>query len=282
MHLLALAHAADVPLSLDDFTRIRERTPHVADLKPAGRYVATDFHAVGGMPLVMRMLLDAGLLHGGCLTVTGRTVAENLADAPTAPPEGQDVVLPLSAPKYAKGHLAILRGNLAPAGGVAKVSGVKQLTMRGRARVYDSEEDAMGAILRREIVRGDVVVIRYEGPKGGPGMREMLGPTSAIIGQGLGGEVGLITDGRFSGATYGLVVGHVAPEAYVGGPIALVQEGDTIVLDAAGGRLDLEVDDAELARRKAAWTQPRPRYTRGVLAKFAKLVRGAETGAVTD
>lgn len=282
LHLLAIAHAAEVPLTMDDFTRVRDRTPHLCDLKPGGRYVATDFHRAGGVPLVMKMLLEAGLLHGDCLTVTGRTVAENLADAPSAPPADQDVVLPLDRPKYDRGHIVILRGNLAPEGGVAKVSGVSQLSMRGPARVFDTEERAMEAILARRIVAGDIVVIRYEGPQGGPGMREMLGPTSALVGQGLGDAVGLITDGRFSGATYGMVVGHVAPEAQVGGPIALVEDGDVITLDAEAGVLAVAVDDATLAARGARWTPPPPRYTRGVLAKYARLVSSAAYGAVTD
>ncbi len=281
LHLLAIAHAAEVPLALDDFEAIRQRTPVVCDLKPSGRYVATDLHRVGGIPLVMRMLLDAGLLHGKCITVTGKTIAENLATAPSRPPKGQDVVVPLDKPIYAQGHLTILRGNLAPDGAVAKITGLKMLRMTGPARVFDSEEDALQAILRDRIRPGDVVVIRYEGPKGGPGMREMLAPTSAIIGKGLGDSVGLITDGRFSGGTYGLVVGHVAPEAQVGGPLALVREGDRICIDAEGRSLTLEVDGAELARRRAAWQAPAPRYRSGVLAKFATLVSSAAEGAVT-
>jgi dihydroxy-acid dehydratase len=281
LHLLAIAHAAEVPLALDDFEKVRARTPVVCDMKPSGRYVATDLHRVGGIPLVMRMLLDAGLLHGGCLTVTGRTIAENLRDAPARPPKGQDVVVPLDKPLYAQGHLAILRGNLAPDGAVAKITGLKSLRIRGPARVFDSEEAALQAILGDRIRPGDVLVIRYEGPKGGPGMREMLAPTSAIIGKGLGDAVGLITDGRFSGGTYGLVVGHVAPEAQVGGPLALVREGDPIRIDAEQRVLALEVDDAELARRRAQWKAPAPRYPSGVLAKFAKLVSSAAEGAVT-
>ena len=281
LHLLAIARAAEVELELDDFERIRDRVPVVADLKPSGRYVATDLHRVGGIPRVLRMLLDADLIDGTCMTVTGRTLAENLSDVPSGAPEGQDVLRPLEAPIYDRGHLAVLRGNLAPEGAVAKVSGIPKLTMTGRARVFESEEDAMAAILGDRIVAGDVLVIRYEGPKGGPGMREMLSPTSAIIGKGLGDSVALITDGRFSGGTYGLVVGHVAPEAAVGGPIALVREGDTISLDAEQGLLTLEVDDAEFERRRAAWTAPEPRFTRGVLAKYARLVSSAADGAVT-
>jgi dihydroxy-acid dehydratase len=281
LHLLAIARAAEVPLVLDDFEAIRRRTPVVCDMKPSGRYVATDLHRAGGIPLVMRMLLDAGLLHGGCLTVTGRTIAENLRDVPARPPKGQDVVVPLDKPIYAQGHLAILRGNLAPEGAVAKITGLKSLAISGPARVFDSEEAALEAILTDRIRPGDVIVIRYEGPKGGPGMREMLAPTSAIIGKGLGDAVGLVTDGRFSGGTHGLVVGHVAPEAQVGGPIALVREGDRIRIDAERRVLALELDEAELARRRAQWQAPAPRYRSGVLAKFATLVSSAAEGAVT-
>jgi len=282
LHLLAIAHSAGVHLEIDDFEQIRERVPHLADMMPAGRYVATDLHRVGGVPLVMKMLLGAGLLHGDCLTVTGRTIAENLADVPDRPPEGQDVVLPLERPKYAQGHLVILKGNLAPEGAVAKISGVQYPTITGPARVFETEESCMRAVMDDRIRAGDVVVIRYEGPKGGPGMREMLSPTSAIIGKGLGDSVGLITDGRFSGATYGLVVGHVAPEAQVGGPIALVEEGDSITIDADRKLLQLNIDDAELERRRAAWQAPPIKYQSGVLAKYAKLVGSASRGAVTD
>jgi len=282
LHLLAIAHAAEVPLTLEDFRAIRDKIPQLTDLKPAGRFVTTWFHRAGGVPQVMRMLLDRGLLHGDCLTVTGKTIAENLADVPADPPQAQRVIRPFDDPQYDRGHLVILEGSLAPEGAVAKVGGLKQLTMRGRARVFDSEGEAMQAILAREIVAGDVVVIRYEGPRGGPGMREMLGPTSAIVGQGLGGAVGLITDGRFSGASHGLVVGHVAPEAQVGGPIALVEDGDPILIDAERGVLELEVDEATLDARREGWTAPEPRYTRGVLAKFATLVGSASLGAVTD
>jgi len=282
LHLLAIAHAADVSLTLDDFERIRERTPVFCDLKPSGRYVATDLHRVGGIPLVMKMLLDAGLLHGDCVTVTGKTIAESLARVSGKPPPGQDVVRPISEPIYPQGHLAILRGNLAPDGSVAKISGIKHDRITGPARVFNSEEECMAAIMGDKIRAGDVLVIRYEGPKGGPGMREMLSPTSAIIGKGLGDKVGLITDGRFSGGTYGMVVGHVAPEAQVGGPIALVREGDTITIDAVKRVLELHVDVAELDRRRTAWSPPPPRYERGVLAKYAKLVTSAATGAVTD
>jgi dihydroxy-acid dehydratase len=282
LHLMAIAHACDIDLTLADFERIRERTPVFCDLKPSGKYVATDLHVVGGIPRVMKMLLKEGLLHGDCLTVTGRTVAENLADEPDAPSEGQDVIRAFSDPLYTEGHLAILRGNLAEEGSVAKISGLKSIKITGPARVFDSEEECMEAIMGDRIRAGDVLVIRYEGPKGGPGMREMLSPTSAIIGKGLGDSVGLITDGRFSGGTFGLVVGHVAPEAFVGGTIALVEEGDTIELNAETLKLTLHVPEAELARRRAAWVQPEPRYKRGVLAKYAKLVSSASVGAYTD
>ena len=282
LHLMAIAHSANVPLTLEDFERIRAKTPVFCDLKPSGKYVATDLHRVGGIPTVMKMLLEAGLLHGDCLTVTGKTVRENLEGVPSTPSVGQDVILPFDKPVYAQGHLAILKGNLAPEGAVAKISGLKQIKIVGPARVFDSEEQAMSAIMGDQIRAGDVLVIRYEGPKGGPGMREMLSPTSAIIGKGLGDSVGLLTDGRFSGGTYGLVVGHVAPEAFVGGPIALIQEGDTITLDGEACVLEVHVSDAELERRRALWVQPEPRYTRGVLAKYAKLVSSAAQGAVTD
>jgi len=282
LHLLAIARSAGVDLTIDDFEAIRRTTPVLCDLKPSGKYVATDLHRVGGVPLVMRMLLDAGLLHGDCLTVTGKTVAENLEGVPSRPPAGQDVVHPIDDPLYPQGHLNVLRGNLAPEGAVAKTTGIKARRHTGPARVFDGEEEAMAAILERRIVPGDVVVIRYEGPKGGPGMREMLAPTSAIIGQGLGDSVALVTDGRFSGGTYGLVVGHVAPEAAVGGPIALVQEGDLITIDADENLIRLEVEDAELEGRRASWQPRPPRYTTGVLAKYAKLVSSASVGAVTD
>ena len=282
LHLLAAAHAAHIPLSLDDFERIRLDTPHFADLKPSGRYVATDLHRVGGIPLVMKMLLDSGLLNGECLTVTGKTVAENLRDIPSKPPKDQDVVLPIDRPKYTHGHLAILRGNLAPDGAVAKTSGLKYTAITGPARIFNSEEDCMTAILEDQINPGDIIVVRYEGPKGGPGMREMLSPTSAIIGKGLGDSVGLITDGRFSGGTYGLVVGHVAPEAYVGGAIGLLKEGDEITIDAKGNRLSVALNESELATRRNQWSPPPARYERGVLAKYARLVSSADRGAVTD
>jgi dihydroxy-acid dehydratase len=282
LHLLAIAHAAGVKLTIDDFEEIRGRVPVIADLKPSGRYVATDLHRVGGVPQVMKMLLAHGLLHGDALTITGQTVAELLKDVPAEPPAGQDVIRPWSNPVYSSGHLAILRGNLATEGAVAKITGVKSPRITGPARVFEREEDAVAAIFDRKIKAGDVVIIRNEGPKGGPGMREMLSPTSAIIGAGLGDSVGLITDGRFSGATYGLVVGHVAPEAAVGGTIALVQEGDSVTIDADKRLLQLEVDDAELAKRRAAWKPRPPRYTSGVLHKYARLVGSAAYGAVTD
>jgi dihydroxy-acid dehydratase len=282
LHLLAIAHTAGVPLVLDDFEAIRARVPVLCDLKPSGRYVITDLHRAGGIPQVMKMLLVHGLLHGDCLTITGETVAELLRGVPVEPPAGQDVIHAWSAPVYPQGHLAILRGNLAEEGGVAKIAGVKTPKMSGPARVFDSEEDCLEAVLAGRIRPGDVIVIRYEGPRGGPGMREMLSPTSAIIGAGLGDTVGLITDGRFSGGTYGMVVGHVAPEAAVGGAIALVSEGDTITIDAPKRLLQLEVPAEELARRRAAW-KPRPSaYAGGVLAKYARLVSSASLGAVTD
>jgi dihydroxy-acid dehydratase len=282
LHLLAMAHAAEVPLELEDFERIRARVPVLCDLKPSGRYVATDLHRVGGIPQVMKMLLEHDLLHDDCLTITGKTIGEVLRKVPARPPAGQDVIRQWENPVYPHGHLAILRGNLAPEGAVAKITGLKRPKITGPARVFDSEEEAMAAILAKRIRSGDVVVIRYEGPKGGPGMREMLSPTSALVGEGHSEDVGLVTDGRFSGGTYGLVVGHVAPEAAVGGPIALVEEGDTITVDAERRLLQLEVSEDELARRRAAWRAPPPRYTRGVLAKYAAQVSSASRGAVTD
>ena len=282
LHLLAIARSVDVPLSIDDFEAIRRKVPVLCNLKPSGAYVATQLHAVGGIPLVMRMLLDKGLLHGDALTITGKTVAETLRSVPAHPPAGQDVVLPFDKPVYRDGHLAILKGNLAPEGSVAKISGIKHRSITGPARVFDSEESCMEAILKRSIRPGDIVVIRYEGPRGGPGMREMLAPTSALIGEGLGDTVGLITDGRFSGGTYGMVVGHVAPEAAVGGPIGLVQEGDAITIDADRNLIELKVPADELARRKALWKEPAPRYTKGIMAKYRLLVKSASEGAVTD
>jgi dihydroxy-acid dehydratase len=282
LHLLAIARTAGVPLCIDDFETIRQRVPVICDLKPSGRYVTVDLHRAGGIPQVMRLLLDAGLLHGDCRTIEGRTLREVLAGVPSEPPAGQDVIRPLSDPLYARGHLAILKGNLAPEGSVAKISGVTTPLITGPARVFESEESALEAILARRIAAGDVVVIRNEGPVGGPGMREMLSPTAAIIGQGLGDRVALITDGRFSGGTYGLVVGHVAPEAAVGGTIALVQEGDSITVDAEQRLIRLNVDEEVLQRRRAAWHPPEPRYRTGVLGKYARLVSSSSLGAVTD
>jgi len=282
LHFLAIARAAGVQLSLDDFETIRARVPVLCDLKPSGKYVATDLHRVGGIPQVMKMLLAHDLLHGDCMTISGQTIAEILADIPTEPPADQDVIRPWHNPMYAQGHLAILKGNLASEGAVAKITGVKKPQITGPARVFESEEECLQAILASKIKAGDIIIVRYEGPKGGPGMREMLAPTSAIIGAGLGDSVGLITDGRFSGGTYGLVVGHVAPEAAVGGAIALVEEGDTITIDAPARSLQLHVSDAELAQRSANWQPRKPRYTNGVLAKYAKLVSSSSLGAVTD
>ena len=282
LHYLAIAAAAGVEWTIDDFERVRKRVPVVCDLKPSGQYVATDFHAAGGVPQVLKMLLAHDLVHGDCVTITGRTLAEELERVPAEPRRDQQVIRPWSNPMYAQGHLAILKGNLAPEGCVAKITGLKSPAITGPARVFDSEPQCMEAILAKKIRAGDVIVIRYEGPKGGPGMQEMLAPTSALIGQGLGESVGLITDGRFSGGTWGMVVGHVAPEAYEGGTIALVQEGDSITIDAHQLLLQLNIDDDELARRRAAWTQPAPRYTRGVLAKFAKNACSASGGAVLD
>jgi len=281
LHFLAIAHAAGVEWTIDDFERVRVRTPVLCDLKPSGQYLAVDLHRAGGIPMVMKELLKAGLLHGDCMTITGKTVAESLADVPDLQP-GNPVIRPVSDPIYAQGHLAILKGNLSPEGCVAKITGLKNPVITGPARVFDDEQSALAAIMANKIVAGDVMVLRYLGPKGGPGMPEMLAPTGALIGQGLGESVGLVTDGRFSGGTWGMVVGHVAPEAYAGGNIALVQEGDTITIDAHRLLLQLNVSDEELARRKAAWKQPAPRYTRGVLAKFANNAASASMGAVLD
>lgn len=282
LHLLAIADAARVPFAIEDFERIRRRTPVLCDLKPSGRFVATDLHRAGGIPQVMRQLLDAGLLHGDCVTITGHDVAANLADVPPLPRPDQEVIRALADPVYAEGHLAILRGNLAPDGCVAKISGLKVPSMSGPARVFDDEAAALQAILDGRIHAGDVLVLRHLGPRGGPGMPEMLAPTAALVGAGLGESVGLITDGRFSGGTWGMVVGHVAPEAAVGGPIALVEEGDRISIDAPALALTLHVSEAELQRRRAAWTPPPPRHTRGVLGKFARLVGSASRGAVLE
>jgi len=282
LHYLAIAHAARVQWSMDDFERVRRRVPVLCDLKPSGRYVATDLHRAGGIPQVMKILLANGLVDGRCMTITGQSLAEQLLKVPEQPRADQDVIRPITDPLYRQGHLAILRGNLATEGCVAKITGLKKASISGPARVFDSEDAAMEAILADRIRAGDVIVIRYEGPKGGPGMREMLSPTSALIGKGLGDSVGLITDGRFSGGTWGMVVGHVAPEAYVGGLLALVHEGDSITIDADRLLLQLDVPEPELARRRAAWSPPKPRYTRGVLAKFARLVSSASRGAITD
>ncbi|NEP63352.1 MAG: dihydroxy-acid dehydratase [Symploca sp. SIO2G7] len=282
LHLLAIAYTAGVKLTIDDFEEIRQRVPVFCDLKPSGRYLATDLHRAGGIPLVMKMLLKEGLLHGDALTVSGQTIQEVLADIPDTPGGHQDVIRPFNQPLYVKGHLGILKGNLATEGSVAKLTGIKRRAITGPARVFESEEESLDAILAGEIKAGNIVVIRYEGPKGGPGMREMLAPTSAIIGAGLGDAVGLITDGRFSGGTYGMVVGHVAPEAYVGGTIGLVEEGDSITIDADRLLLQLNVSAEELARRRANWIAPEPPRQRGVLAKYAKLVSSSSQGAVTD
>ncbi len=281
LHFLAIAHAAEVQWSIDDFERMRKKVPVLCDLKPSGKYLAINLHRAGGIPAVMKVLFDAGLLHGECMTITGRTIAENLRNvAPLA--ETQGVIRPLGNPMYAQGHLAILKGNLAPEGSVAKITGLKNPVITGPARVFDDEQSALAAIMAGQIKAGDVMVLRYLGPRGGPGMPEMLAPTSALIGQGLGESVGLITDGRFSGGTWGMVVGHVAPEAYEGGTIALVHEDDSITIDAHQLLLQLNVDSAEIERRRAAWKRPAPRYTRGVLAKFARNASSASTGAVLD
>jgi len=282
LHFLAIAHAAQVQWTIDDFERVRRKVPVICDLKPSGKYVATDLHRAGGIPQVMKILLDAGLLHGQCMTITGKTVAELLRDVPSTPAADQDVIRPIAKALYPQGHLAILKGNLSPEGCVAKITGLKNPVITGPARVFDSEDAAMEAIMARNIQAGDIVVIRYEGPRGGPGMREMLAPTSALVGQGLGESVGLITDGRFSGGTWGMVVGHVAPEAAVGGPIGLIKEGDSITIDAHQQLIQLNIPEAEFVARKAAWKAPTPRYTRGVLAKFGKLASTASRGAVTD
>ncbi len=282
LHYLAIAHSAGVEWTIDDFERVRRRVPVICDLKPSGKYVATDLHRAGGIPQVLKILLNAGLLHGECMTITGRTLAEELAGVPDAPRKDQDVIRPINEPLYEQGHLAILKGNLSPEGAVAKITGLKNPAITGPARVFDDEQSAMTAIMENRIRPGDVLVLRYLGPKGAPGMPEMLAPTSAIIGAGLGESVALITDGRFSGGTWGMVVGHVAPEAAVGGNIALIREGDSVTVDAHKLLLQLDVDDAELARRRASWRPPAPRYTRGVLAKFARLATTASRGAVTD
>jgi len=282
LHFLAIAHAAEVPWTIDDFERMRQKVPVLCDLKPSGKYLAVDLHRAGGIPQVMKVLLKAGLLHGDCMTITGKTIAETLADVPDAPRRDQDVIRTVAEPMYEQGHLAILRGNLSPEGCVAKITGLKNPVITGPARVFDDEQSGLAAIMAGQIKAGDVMVLRYLGPRGGPGMPEMLAPTSALIGQGLGESVGLITDGRFSGGTWGMVVGHVAPEAYAGGLIALVHEGDSITIDAHQLRLQLNVSDAEIVQRRAAWRAPAPRYMRGVLAKFWKNASSASVGAVLD
>ena len=282
LHFLAIASAAEIDWTIDDFERIRKRVPVIADMKPSGTYLAPDLHQAGGIPQIMKILLDGGLLHGDCMTISGQTIAEVLKDIPSKPRTDQKVIRTLDNPIYPHGHLAILKGNISPEGCVAKITGLKNPSITGPARVYNSEDDAMAAIMAQKIKAGDVVVIRYEGPKGGPGMREMLAPTSALVGQGLGESVGLITDGRFSGGTWGMVVGHVAPEAFVGGTIALIHEGDSITIDAHHLLIQLNVDESEIMKRRQAWSPPKSKYTRGLLAKYARLVSSASKGAVTD
>ena len=282
LHYLAIAAAAEVKWTIDDFERVRRKVPVLCDLKPSGKYVAVDFHRAGGVPQVLKILLANGLLHGDCITITGKTIAEELKNIPAQPRKDQDVIRPFAKALYKQGHLAILKGNLAPEGCVAKITGLKNPVITGPARVFDSEPECMKAIMAKKIKAGDVVVIRYEGPKGGPGMQEMLAPTSALIGQGLGESIGLLTDGRFSGGTWGMVVGHVAPEAFVGGTIALVKEGDSITIDARKQLIQLNVSAKEIAARRKKWKQPKPRYTRGLLGKYVKLVSTASKGAITD
>jgi dihydroxy-acid dehydratase len=282
LHFLAIAHSANVEWTIDDYERMRKKVPVICNMKPSGKYLATDLHDAGGIPQVMKILLNAGLLHGDCITITGKTMAEELAHVPDQPRADQDVIMPIEKAIYAQGHLAILKGNLSTEGCVAKITGLKNPVITGPARVFDDEPSAMAAILADKIKAGDVLVLRYLGPRGAPGMPEMLSPTSALIGKGLGESVGLITDGRFSGGTWGMVVGHVSPEAVVGGTIALVHEGDSITIDAHQLLIQLNVPDDELERRRKAWAPPPPKYTRGVLAKFAKLASSASRGAVTD
>lgn len=282
LHFLAIAHAAEVPWTIDDFETVRQRVPVLCDLKPSGQFLTVDLHRAGGVPQVMKILLNAGLLHGDCMTISGKTIAEVLKDIPDQPPADQHVIRTIDKALYDHGHLAILKGNLSPEGAVAKITGLKNPAITGPARVFDSEDDAMKAIMARQITHGDILVIRYEGPKGGPGMREMLAPTSALVGQGLGETVGLITDGRFSGGTWGMVVGHVSPEAFAGGLIGLVEEGDSVTIDANTLLLQLNVSQEIIAERRKGWKQPAPRYTRGVLAKFGRLASSASRGAVTD
>ena len=282
LHLLAIAHSADVELTIDDFESIRKKIPLFCDLKPSGQYVAVDLHHAGGIPQVMKMMLNAGMIHGDCLTVTGKTVAENLKDVPDQPSANQNVILPIDRPKSIEGHLVVLKGNLCSEGAVAKVSGVKTRKISGPAKVFNSEEECLDAILEDQIKAGDVIIIRFEGPKGGPGMREMLAPTAAIVGKGLGDKVALITDGRFSGGTYGIVIGHVAPEAQVGGNLALLNNGDTINIDIAKNRVDVDLTDEELEARRKSFKPKEIKYKKGVLAKYAKVVSSASRGAVTD
>jgi dihydroxy-acid dehydratase len=282
LHYLAIANADGVRWTIDDFERVRRKVPVLCDLKPSGRFVAVDFHRAGGVPQVLKILLNHGVLHGECMTIHGKTMADMLKDVPDEPRADQEVIRPWSNPMYKQGHLAILRGNLATEGCVAKITGLKKTSITGPARVFDSEPACMKAIMAKKIKPGDVIVIRYEGPKGGPGMQEMLAPTSALIGQGLGESVGLLTDGRFSGGTWGMVVGHVAPEAFVGGTIALVKEGDSVTIDAKKRLIQVNVSARELAARRKKWKQPKPRYTRGLLAKYTRLVSTASRGAVTD
>ena len=282
LHILAISSYMNLDLTIDDFEIIRQRVPHFCDLKPSGQFVTVDLHSTGGIPQVMKMLLDKGLLHGDCMTVTGQTIAENLKDVPSQVSSDQKVIRPIEKPLSPEGHLVILKGNLSPEGSVAKVSGIKTRRIEGPARVFNSEEECLDAIINNKIIAGDIVIIRYEGPKGGPGMREMLAPTSALVGKGLGEKVGLITDGRFSGGTHGLVVGHVAPEAQLGGVIALVQEGDKVVIDIENRSLDALLSDEDIKLRKEKWTPFPPKYKRGVLSKYEKLVSSASIGAITD
>jgi len=282
LHLLAIAYSADVKLTIDDFESIRKKTPLFCDLKPSGQYVAVDLHHAGGIPQVMKMMLNAGMIHGDCLTVTGKTVKENLESIPDQPPANQSIILPIDKPKSTEGHLVVLKGNLCTEGAVAKVSGVKTRKISGPAKVFDSEEECLDAILEDLIKAGDVVIIRFEGPKGGPGMREMLAPTAAIVGKGLGDKVALITDGRFSGGTYGIVIGHVAPEAQVGGNLALLKNGDIINIDIEKNRVDVELTNEELENRRNKFLPKEIKYKKGVLAKYAKVVSSASKGAVTD
>ena len=282
LHLLAIAKTAGIKLTIDDFERIRQKVPVICDLKPSGKYVTVDLHEAGGIPQVMKILLNAGLLHGECRNIEGNTLMESLAKVPDNPPENQNVIRKINNPLYKKGHLAILKGNLAIEGSVAKISGVKNPVLTGPARIFESEESCLKSILNNDIQAGDVVVIRNEGPVGGPGMREMLAPTSAIVGQGLGEKVALITDGRFSGGTYGLVVGHIAPEAAVGGNIALIKEGDLITVDALNQKIEVALSSTELEKRRKEWIRPKPKYKKGVLAKYARVVSTSSLGAVTD